>query len=312
MSKKDILCIGTAIVDSIIRGLDPVPVSATGYRAESGALCVGGESVNAAMAAAKLGADVGILCALGQDAAGSLIRASLDACGVDTSQIVPSEATPITTMFVAPDGSRKSITNSAHRWNFHPERYTDRIHARAVLLGSLFRAPFDDPAIIRAVLAAAKADGAITVADTKLPNFRVLTLLDLSDSLPLIDWITPNEDEARHYTGENEPERMANALLALGVRNVIVKLGARGCFYKGEHGTLRLDALPIRAVDATGAGDTFAAGFLSELLRGTDPLDAVRFGNACGAITTTMVGASAALRSREQVLEWLEPKRKIL
>ena len=53
--KYDVLCIGTALVDSILRGFDPTPVSATGYRAETGSLHVGGEAVNVSIAAARLG-----------------------------------------------------------------------------------------------------------------------------------------------------------------------------------------------------------------------------------------------------------------
>ena len=77
---------------------------------------------------------------------------------VDTGAIVRSaeHPTPVTTMFVREDGSRQSITNRAHRYNFHPERYTARFAGvRAVLLGSLFRAPFDDPTVVHAVLSAA-------------------------------------------------------------------------------------------------------------------------------------------------------------
>ncbi|MBO4406527.1 MAG: hypothetical protein J5849_02400, partial [Clostridia bacterium] len=65
MNENEILTIGTALVDSIIRGFDPQPVSATGFRAESGALYVGGEAVNEALALAKLGVRTGILCHLG-------------------------------------------------------------------------------------------------------------------------------------------------------------------------------------------------------------------------------------------------------
>ena len=69
----DIICIGMALVDSIIKGFDPRPVSASGYRAVSGSLNVGGEAVNEAMAAAKLGLKTGILCSLGEDDAGDMI-----------------------------------------------------------------------------------------------------------------------------------------------------------------------------------------------------------------------------------------------
>ena len=144
------------------------------------------------------------------------------------------------------------------------------------------------------------------VADTKLPNFRFLTLEDIRDSLPLIDYITPNEDEARYFTGKDDPEAMADVFLRYGVQNIIIKLGSRGCLLKNRKTVIRLPALPVHAVDATGAGDSLAAGFVSELLRGASQEEALRFGNACGAICTTAVGAGTALKNREQVLQLLQ------
>ena len=304
----DIICIGMALVDSIIKGFDPHPVSASGYRAASGSLNVGGEAVNEAMAAAKLGLETGILCSLGEDDAGDMIIGALRRCGVDTARVLRSSEhqTPVTTMFVHEDGTRRSITNSAHRYNFHPENAVSRFSdARALILGSLFRAPFDEPAVVLTVLRAAKEAGQLVFADTKMPNFRFLTLDDLGDSLPLIDYITPNEDEARYYSGKETPEEMADAFLSRGVRSVIIKLGSRGCFFKNREGSFSLPACAIRAVDATGAGDNFVAGFASEILRGASNADALRFANACGAICTTAVGAGTALRDREQVLRFL-------
>ena len=304
----DIICIGMALVDSIIKGFDPHPVSASGYRAASGSLNVGGEAVNEAMAAAKLGLETGILCSLGEDDAGDMIIGALRRCGVDTARVLRSSEhqTPVTTMFVHEDGTRRSITNSAHRYNFHPENAVSRFSdARALILGSLFRAPFDEPAVILTVLRAAKEAGQLVFADTKMPNVRFLTLDDLGDSLPLIDYITPNEDEARYYSGKETPEEMADAFLSRGVRSVIIKLGSRGCFFKNREGSFSLPACEIRAVDATGAGDNFVAGFASEILRGASNADALRFANACGAICTTAVGAGTALRDREQVLRFL-------
>ena len=304
----DIICIGTALVDSIIKGFDPNPLSASGYRASSGSLNVGGEAVNEAMAAAKLGMKTGILCSLGRDAAGDMITAALNRCGVDISLILRSleHPTPVTTMFVREDGTRKSITNNAHRYNFHPELYADRFAgARALILGSLFRAPFDDAEIIHAVLAASKSANQIVFADTKLPNFKFLKLEDLRDSLPMIDYITPNEDEARYFSGKEKPEDMAEAFLKWGIRNVILKLGGKGCLFRNAKETVFLPACRIHAVDATGAGDNFVAGFASEILRGSSNADALRFANACGAICTTEVGAGTALKSREQVLRFL-------
>ena len=308
MNQTDILCIGTALVDSIIKGFDATPVSASGYRAESGSLNVGGEAVNEAVTAVKMGMKTGILCFLGADQAGDMIMHALQDFGVDTSAVVREQehATPVTTMFVRADGTRKSITNTAHRYNFHPERFVERIQsARAIILGSLFRAPFDDPDIIKTVLQQAKEAGVMIFADTKLPNFHPLALADLKECLPMVDYITPNEDEARYYTGKDTPEEMAEVFLGYGVKNVIIKLGAKGCCFRNAETKLRLPALPIDAVDATGAGDSFVAGFAAEKLRGASDAEALQTGNACGAICTTAVGATTALKDRQQVGEFL-------
>ena len=305
--KLDILCAGTALIDSIIRGFDPVPVSATGFRAESASLNVGGEAVNVSMAAARLGLKTGILCSAGKDASGRLIKNTLESVGVDTAHMILSDdhPTPVTTMFVHADGSRKSITNGAHRYNFHPELYTDAFReAKVLCLGSLFRTPFDDPEAVYYMVKEARKAGCIVIADTKLPNFTKLKLRDYQAVLPLIDYITPNEDEARYcteydadsdtgssvecvtdnctdnnagsnadgiavnHTDPETPEEMADVFLRFGVRNVVIKLGPAGCYFKNRDIALRLPAFPIDPVDATGAGDNFLAGFAAGLLAG--------------------------------------------
>ena len=309
----DIIFIGVAIMDSMIGGFDPEPVSAAGYRAESGYLSIGGEAVNGSIASVKLGSRAAILCTLGNDMAGDMIASKLAGYGVDTSRIVRSDEhpTPVTTIFMEPDGNRRSITNGSHRYNFHPEQYAERFaDAKAVVLGSLFRAPFNDPDVINAVVREAKANGQLVFADTKLPNFRKLTLDEIADSLPLIDYISPNEDEAAWCTGMSGPEAMADVLLEYGVRNVIIKLGGRGCFFKNREESVYLPACRVDVTDATGAGDNFLAGFITEIIRGKSNREALAFANACGAICATAVGSGAALKDREQVERLLEEQQK--
>ena len=332
---------GMALVDSIIKGFDPEPVSASGFCAQSGSLNVGGEAVNEAVSAARLGMKTGIVCALGEDGAADMILSQLQKDGVDTVGVLRSadHPTPVTTMFVNSDGTRKSITNASHKYNFHPELHVPAFTcSRALILGSLFRAPFNDPKIIYSVVSEAKKAGQIVVADTKLPNFVKLSLADIADSLPFVDFITPNEDEAKYYSGKTDPEDMADVFLSYGVKNVVIKLGAKGCFFKNAKTSFFLPAFPIEAADATGAGDCFVAGLTCEVLRilseeageesfgrgtgagaelpsedATISLDILEsryrdillFATACGAICTTKIGAITALRDRAQVIEFL-------
>ena len=311
----DIICIGMALVDSIIKGFDPEPISASGFRAASGTLNVGGEAVNEAVAASKLGMRTAILCSLGKDPAGNMIVMNLKDNGADTSFVIRDgeHSTPVTTMFVNEDGTRKSITNRAHRYNFHPERYIDTIlKARAIILGSLFRAPFDDPVIIEKVINSARNAGVLVFADTKLPNFIKLSLDDVKDALKELDFITPNEDEARYFTQKEAPEEMADVFLGYGVKNVVIKLGSKGCLFKNAKQTIKLPAMKISAVDATGAGDNFVAGLATEILNGKGIEDALKFATACGAICTTAVGAGTALTCKNQVYSFIKEKENTL
>ena len=336
MTKRlDIVCMGTALIDSIIKGFDPTPVSASGFTASSASLNVGGEAVNEVVTASRLGMRAGIMCFLGDDPAGDMIMTYLNKNMVDTSSVQREieHPTPVTTMFVNEDGTRKSITNSSHRFNFHPEKHPEGFTCgKAIILGSLFRAPFNDPKIISDVFLEARSCGTLIFADTKLPNFVKLNLDDIAESLPMVDFITPNEDEAKYYTGKEDPSEMADVFLSYGIKNVLIKLGSKGFLFKNAHFAYSCPALDIRAVDATGAGDSFVAGLASELIRklsdektGEIPerilsdsnlipedvlKDALDFANACGALCTTAVGATTALKSRRQVQAFLKEHTK--
>ena len=304
MTSPVIVCVGAAIVDCIIKDFNPEPISATGFFAGSSNLMPGGEALNQAVTLQKLGKKARIVCYTGQDGAADILLNELHRFEVDTSfALHPDGAkTPVTVMFVDETGDRKSITTTAHRYNFHPERdmsYLDG--AQALSLCSLFRAPFNDPDVVYALCSEASRRGIPVYADTKLPNANRLTLHDLRASLPLIDTIFPNEKEAAFYTGKTEPEEMADVFLSYGIKHVIIKLGADGCLLKNAADTIRLPALPVQTIDATGAGDNFAAAFICMRTEGKGLPDALRFANACAAISTTSTGATTGVKSRGQI-----------
>ena len=312
MTELDVLCVGTALIDSMICGFDPQPVSAAGFRARSSELFPGGEAVNVSVAAAKLGLKSGIFCRLGQDTAGDMVVRELENHGVDVGRILRSAdvPTPVTTMFVDEKGDRRSITNLAHAHNFHPEAHPERMKgARAVVLGSLFRAPFNDVEVLKKTVDILREERGLLFADTKLPNFSPLSLEDVAIVLPYLDCITPNEAEAAAFTGKETPEEMGEVFLHYGARRVVIKLGERGCYYCDHETNFFVPGFSVATVDATGAGDNFMAGLLSEVLGGASIKEALLFANACGAICATAVGAGVGLKSREQVEALLQAQK---
>ncbi|MGH2459447.1 MAG: sugar kinase, partial [Chloroflexota bacterium] len=123
----------------------------------------------------------------------------------------------------------------------------------------------------------------------------------LRQLLPRCDLVLPGADEAELLTGEADPERAAREIHRLGPRLVLVKLGPEGALALSEDGIIRVPALRLeRVVDPVGAGDGFAAGFLSGQLRGWDIAESMRLGAAVGAAAMSVSGDVEGLPTWEE------------
>ncbi len=306
--KVDLVCVGAAILDVIMRGFDPEPINKTGFMSDSIELCPGGEALNQSIAASHLGMKVRVVCGMANDNASDILMKTFRQTTVNTDYIVYKEGfrPPVALMIVGENADRKSVSTLAHRVNFRPDEDMSFMEgAKAISLDSLFRVPFNEPELIYRVVTEARRQGLSVYADTKLPNFTRLTLDDVKDSLSLMDCIFPNEREAEYYSGKTEPEAMADEFLKRGVKSVVVKLGEAGCLFKSEKETIRLPGHRVNAVDATGAGDNLIAGFIAMKNEGRSDREAVIFANACGALSTTIPGGVNGVRSRKQVEDFL-------
>jgi sugar/nucleoside kinase (ribokinase family) len=122
------------------------------------------------------------------------------------------------------------------------------------------------------------------------PNLRA----NLWAAMPYLEFFMCNAYEAFRLTGDDNPQRAARALKAHGTPNVIIKLGADGCWVEGDAFTGAVPAPKVDVVDTTGAGDAFAAGFIAALTRGADIQSACQAGNQAGAKICTKLGPIAA------------------
>jgi sugar/nucleoside kinase (ribokinase family) len=116
-----------------------------------------------------------------------------------------------------------------------------------------------------------------------------------------VDYLFLNRDEARVYARQRTLAR-AFDLWRRSPRRVVIKLGADGSRMVGGGVDVRVPATRVRAVDTTGAGDAFNAGFLVSILRGDDPEQALRFANRVGALSTRRPGGIAGLPTRRDLM----------
>src|SRR5260370_25119121 len=125
-----------------------------------------------------------------------------------------------------------------------------------------------------------------------------------------IDWFTPNETEATFFSGRQVPDDsgiriFAEHLLALGPRNILLKLGARGAYLATSSGLREhVSAPPVRPLHSTAAGDALHGALATALVQGSDPLEAVRFGVAAASLSVTRAVAIPSLPTLAQLEEF--------
>lgn len=310
---KGIVCSGAVIHDTVVHPVEE-PQWGTTTLVDTLEPHVGGNAANTSIALATLGTRVRVVGAVGNDEQGRFVLSALRRGGVETDALaVVNAPTAATVALVNSAGARMflhrpgaSAVAFSAPLDFPAERIAGMSHYH---LASLFILPNFRPHA-PATLARARGAGLATSLDTNWDP-RGRWMRDLAPCLPDLDYLFMNEDEARMATGTTDPTAAANAVLALGARAAVMKLGPRGCaIYTADH-EVRCPAFDVDVKDTTGAGDCFVAGFLAARLRGASLEEAGQFGNAVGAFSVRCVGAATGVKGYEETESWMRCGRPL-
>jgi sugar/nucleoside kinase (ribokinase family) len=298
----DLLVLGDANPDLVLTG-DVEPAFGQAERLVDGArLTIGGSGAIVAAGAARLGLRVGFCGVVGDDPFGLFLRNELERRGVDVEGLVVDAARPTgLTVVLARPNDRAILTHAGTIADLR----TDLIdparveRARHVHVSSYFLQQSLAPEL-PALFTRVRTGGATTSVD---PNWDPSERWDggLRDLLGHVDVFLPNATEATRIAGIDE---LDDAALALAERAgvVVAKAGAGGALAAHGGRLVRAAARTIDALDTTGAGDAFDAGYLASMLAG-DPLDrSLAIANACGALSTRAVGGVDAQPTMDEVL----------
>jgi ribokinase len=263
----------------------------------------GGKSANQAVAAARVGAQVTMLGAVGADDLGRSALSGLEEAGVDTSRCRVIEDTHTgLALIVVDDGGENQIAVASGA-NARLDRAM--IEAQTASLvppdSSVCLLGFEvhDEAVISAARWAA-AHGLRIVVNPAPARALQDELLSFGPIL------TPNESEAMALSGASDPQAAASSLSARSGAPVVVTLGAEGALLFREGETERLPAMRVEPVDTTGAGDALNGILAAELARGADLREALRWAMVGATLKTTVAGAQAGLPSRETIAAYLD------
>ena len=256
----------------------------------------GGKGANQAVAAARLGASVAMVGAVGGDRFGEFMLSALEEEGVDCRHVATrnGEATGVAMITVFPGGENSIIVA--------PGANATVTGGDLLEGGSLFEGA--DALLVQLELPPETAVEALRLGKTS----RALTVFDPAPyaALPdeawgFVDIAVPNRLELAGFTGTGDLEEGAGRLLEKGAGAVVVTLGPEGAMIRRGREVKRVGAFPVEAVDATGAGDAFSAALAVSLAEGKPLYEAALFASAAGALACTVVGAQPGLPAREQV-----------
>ncbi|MFG2886165.1 ribokinase [Streptomyces sp. NPDC048297] len=254
----------------------------------------GGKGSNQAIAAARAGATVSMIGAVGNDAFGVRLRDTLEHCGVDTDSLRTVEGPSGTAHIVVDDegGNAIVVIPGANGTVDHLSPGDEGVIASADALLLQLEIP------MAAVVAGAEA----------ARRHGVRTVLTPSPAQPLppelfeaTELLVANEFESVTLTGRTDVREAAAALLDV-VPEVVVTLGAAGCLYRSR-GTepLLVPAPQVTAVDSTGAGDTFAGALAVALAEEKPVREALSWAAAAAALSVQREGASVSMPYRPEI-----------
>lgn len=266
----------------------------------------GGKGANQAVAAARLGAPVKMIGKLGNDPFGDQLLASLQSNSVDTSRVLRTSDCATGTALITVDAAGENTIIVVPGSNMHLLA-EDIERDEAVIAGSsqlILQLEVPLATVLRAAQIA--HEHGVKVIFNPAPAQALPQEL-----LNLVDILVVNESETAILTGcpvdsESTLFTAAQRLKKMIPAELVLTLGEKGCWWMGEQDIRKLPPFPVQAIDTTAAGDAFIGGLAVALLENQPILDALRRGNAAGALAVTRRGAQLSLPGRTELEEFLQ------
>ncbi|WP_143758755.1 ribokinase [Desulforamulus ruminis] len=267
----------------------------------------GGKGGNQAVAAARQGSQVTMVTKVGKDDFGVIARQNFKRENIDTSYVLVDNVESTGAALIAVDNNGDNMI--------------------VVALGACGKLSAED--VAQTEEAIKNSSIVLVQLETNIEAVQKTAEITKRHNIPLIlnpapyqefpreilkavAYITPNETEATLLTGvkvtdEGSALQAAKVMYELGVPNVIITLGEKGCYYYngGEKGIL-YQGFKVQAVDTTGAGDAFNGGLAHALAEGKNLEEAIKYANAVAALSVTKVGTAPAMPSKQEVADFLK------
>ncbi|WP_347861963.1 ribokinase [Salimicrobium sp. PL1-032A] len=291
MSKPKVTVVGSINMDLVVSA-SKMPAKGETLIGDGFHTYPGGKGANQAVAAARAGAEVTMIGAVGADSFGEELISDLEREGIDVSKVKKKQESPtgIATIILAENDNRIIVTPGANHTLTGGE--IDDLH-ETIIHSDIVLFQLETPMeVVRHAADIARSAG-VPVILNPAPYHPVPEAL-----MEAVQYITPNETEAEALYEDHAEKSFKDKL--------IVTMGAEGIRYReGGH----IEGHVVDAVDTTGAGDTFNGVLAAELASGHDLDVSIMFANAAAALAVQKIGAQSGMPHRDEVEQFLKDAR---
>ncbi len=294
------------VIDVFGRQIDTFPEKGTTVYFNGMEIHAGGCTLNTGIAAAKLGMDVAVLGAVGDDSFGDVLIDTLHDNGVDAKGVVrKSESTGFSFVMVPQDGERRIYhTGGANSSYCLSDVEMDTVRKSKILhVAGASLMPMLDGRPTATLLENCQNEGILTSMD---PVYQEGISEIILPCLEHLDIFLPNNDESVHITNLKDPEDQLRFYLDHGVKIAGIKLGGEGAVISDGTETIKLGVYSVEPTDTCGAGDAFIAGFLFGRARNWNIEDCAKFATAVAAFCIQSVGATTGVARAEKVQAFMK------
>ncbi len=298
---KKIVVVGSLNMDTAIETAH-MPKAGETVSGMSAERIPGGKGANQAYAVGKLGGNVAMIGAVGDDSFGKVLKKNLETVNVDVSAVEEVHGGATGQAFIAVDERGENSIVIIAGANGKVDTAMIRRHKETIRKSDIVIMQMEIPLDVVEYVKDLALEMGKTIIIDPAPAVKGLPERFWKG----VDYIKPNETELEILTGRGvrtrrDAEEAAGDLLTKGVKHVIVTMGGEGCLLVTEHRNVFFPANKVKAVDTTAAGDGFTAGFALALSKGKGCEEAIRFGQSVSSIVVTRKGAQPSIPTMEEV-----------
>ncbi len=302
---RKVACIGASVVDIQILEFDKFPNQEHRFQVIKEVVWnTGGCALNTSINLSKLRIETDLYSNIGNDAMGDWLLEECKKKNIVTEEVFRSNCNTSFSIITIEESGERNILHypgSNEELSMQTLDLKQFLKYDVVYIGGVYGLKQFDLEISNFVKKMKLINEDITIILDVIYNKDIVDSSLLDNAFPYIDFFIPNFDEAKKLSNKDNLADIGEYFINKGVKNLIITLAEEGVVIFNKQGSKKIKTIPVKAIDSTGAGDAFSAGFIAGIVNDYNLIDCITLANKVGSISTMSYGASSDLLSWDKI-----------